>query len=89
MSGIRWTPVARLLGGGMLALALGGCGDSSAPDGGDVIPSAEVQDIGEAAADKVDQGVSAMAPLAAGCAEVSNTTDSDGDGAPDEATFTF
>ena len=103
MSGIRWTPVARLVGGGMLALALGGCGDSSAPSGGDVIPSAEVQDIGEAAADEVDQGVAALEsgsleatapflpfrPLAAGCAEVSNTTDSDGDGAPDEATFTF
>ncbi len=103
MSGIRWIPAARLVGGGMLALALGGCGDSSAPSSGDVIPSAEVQDIGEAAADEVDQGVAALEsvsleatapflpfrPLAAGCAEVSDQTDSDGDGAPDQATFTF
>jgi hypothetical protein len=89
MSGIRWTPVARLVGGGMLALALGGCSNSGAPSGGDIIPSAEVQDIGEAAADEVDLGVAAVVSPAAGCAEVSNTTDSDGDGAPDEATFTF
>ena len=103
MNGTRLTRVACLVGGGMLALALGACGDSSAPSGGDVIPSAEVQDIGEAAADEVDQGVAALEsvsleattpflpfrPLAAGCAEVSNTTDTDGDGAPDDATFTF
>lgn len=103
MSGIRWIPVARLVGGGMLGLALGGCGDSSAPSGVDVIPGAEVQDIGEAAADEVDQGVAALEsvsleatapflpfrPLGTGCAAVSNTTDSDGDDAPDQATFTF
>jgi len=103
MSGIRWIPVARLVGCGVLALSLGACGDSSAPSGGDILPSAEVQDIGEAAADELDQGVAALEsvsleatapflpfrPLTAGCAEVSNTTDSDGDGAPDEATFTF
>jgi hypothetical protein len=89
MSGIRWTPVARLVGGGMLALALGGCGDSGAPSGGDIIPSSEVQDIGDAAADELDQGAAAVESPALGCAEVDNTTDSDGDGAPDQATFTF
>jgi hypothetical protein len=103
MSATRWTAVCCTVAGALVALAVGGCSDAGAPSGGDVIPSAEVQDIGEAAGDEVDQGVAAAGsvtletsapflpfrPLAAGCADVTGSTDSDNDGAPDNATFTF
>jgi hypothetical protein len=72
----------------MLVLALGACSDSSAP-ASDTIPSAEVADIGDAVADEGDQATLAVGPLALGCATVDDLTDTDDDGAPDDATFTF
>ena len=71
----------------------------------------QLNDIGEAVADEVDQSVESMtlegaaagkasaqsaasfslagAPPGTGCATVSSSTDTDGDGAPDLATYTF
>jgi hypothetical protein len=76
---------------GLLATA---CDDSTDP--GDA-PSAG-RDIGEMARDEVEAGIDALTvpgslrPLGtggAGCATASSTADSDGDGVPDDATYTF
>ncbi|HEX6105371.1 MAG TPA: hypothetical protein VFZ26_07295 [Gemmatimonadales bacterium] len=77
-----------------LALPAAGCGDSTDPDD---TPS-PLLDIGEMARDEVEAGLDALtvpgslAPLGTGgpsCAAASATTDTDGDGVPDDATFTF
>jgi hypothetical protein len=80
-----------MLAAGLVALSLTACSDSTTPSSGTVIPASEVSDIGAAEGDEVDQSVSALtAPTAPpGCATVDDQTDSDGDFAPDHATYTF
>lgn len=77
-----------------LLIALAGCGDST-DNGND--PSAAT-DIGEMARDEVEASLDAftiptmVAPLGtggAGCGSPNSTTDTDGDGVPDDATITF
>ena len=95
----HWAVRASLLAGGVLALAVSACSDSTTPSSGTTIPAAEVSDIGAAEGDEVEASVSAVttptdigvvAPTApSSCATVDNQTDSDGDFAPDAATYTF
>jgi hypothetical protein len=80
------------LAGILLLLAVTGCRDSTNPSGSTTLSAAETSDIGGAEADEVDQSVEALAVEGTTrwqCATVDNTTDTDGDGAPDNATFTF
>jgi len=94
-----WAVRVSTLAGGVLALALSACSDSTTPSSDTTIPAAEVSEIGAAAADEVDQAVSAVttpaevgvvSPTApSGCATVDDPTDTDGDKAPDAATYTF
>lgn len=81
-----------------LVIGLAACSDSNDPSDGATISAAETNDIGEAVADEVDQSAGSFSLHGAGagevppgpdCATVSNTTDTDGDGAPDDATYTF
>ena len=78
----------------LATLTLAACGDSNDP--GDE-PSA-FRDIGEMARDEVEAGLDALTipsslqPLGtggAGCASTPGATDTDGDGVPDDATWTF
>jgi hypothetical protein len=88
-----------VLAAGLVALSLTACSDSTTPSSGTTIPAAEVSDIGAAEGDEVDQAVSALtavseigvvAPIAPpGCATADDQTDTDGDFAPDHATYTF
>ena len=100
MGRTHWAARASMLGCGLALVALGACSDSTTPSSSPpAISAAEASDIGAAEADEVDQAVSALttpvalgavpptAPL--GCATVDDETDSDGDFAPDEATYTF
>ena len=87
MIGIRWGSVGSAAGT-ILALGLGACSDTGAPTD-DTIPSAEAADIGDAAADEGEQASLAVGPIARGCATVDDLTDTDQDGAPDQATFTY
>jgi hypothetical protein len=111
MRGTQWATPASLFTCSLLLFGLAGCSDSTNPGSGGSIPSAEANDIGDAAADEVDQSVNALTvsgaeagasvqssaaqsvvgftPPGTTCATVDNTTDSDGDGSPDHATFTF
>ncbi|HYC30874.1 MAG TPA: hypothetical protein VEB59_01230 [Gemmatimonadales bacterium] len=84
----------RLSSYGLLLLAGIACSDSDGPGNE---PSAST-DTGEMARDEVEANLDALtvptsvAPLGtggAGCATRSSTTDTDGDGIPDDATFTF
>jgi hypothetical protein len=82
------------MAGSLLALGMAACGDSGNPSGGTVLSVTETNDIADAVGDEVDQSVGSAptafyAPRGSGCATVNNTTDTDGDGAPDDATFTF
>jgi hypothetical protein len=88
MIGNRWVAFARAVAGATLATALASCSDTGGP-ADDAIPSAEVADIGEAVGDEGDQGVDALGPIRRGCATVDDLTDSDHDGAPDQATLTY
>jgi hypothetical protein len=82
-----------------LALAVCACSDSTTSSGGTVISASDVTDISAAESDEVEQAVSALttpadagvvAPTApSSCATVDNTTDTDGDFQPDDATYTF
>jgi hypothetical protein len=92
-----WTTTGSTLAA-ILVMSLGGCSDSTNPSGGAEITAAEANDIGEAVADEVDQAVGALtvedvavafAPPGTGCATVSSSQDTDGDGAPDLATYTY
>ena len=95
----HWAARASTLAGGVLVLALSACSDSTTPSSGTIIPAAEVSDISAAAGDEVEQAVGALTtPTAAGpvsptaptgCATVDDETDTDGDFAPDAATYTF
>jgi len=77
----------------VLALAVSACSDSTTPSSGTVLPASEVSDIGSAEADEVEQAVSALTTVAPAstttCATVDDETDTDGDFAPDAATYTF
>jgi hypothetical protein len=81
----------------VLALAVSACSDATTPSGAG-LGASETSDIGWAEADEVEQTVSALtvptaagvaAPTKPGCATVDDETDTDGDGAPDAATYTF
>jgi hypothetical protein len=111
MRGTQWATTASLFTCSLLLFGIAGCSDSTNPGSAGTIPTAEANDIGDAAADEVDQSVNALTvsgaeagaavqgsaaqsvvgftPPGTSCATVDNTTDSDGDGAPDHATFTF
>lgn len=87
------SPTSRLAAFAALAI-LAACGDSTDPAAG---PAAG-QDIGAMARDEVEAGLDALtvptslAPLGTagpGCGSASSTTDTDGDGVPDDATITY
>lgn len=87
----HWATMAAAIAGSLLILGMSACGDSSNPSGATVLSVTETNDIADATADEVDQGVGSITTEGAGsgCATVDNTTDTDADGAPDDATFTF
>ncbi|HET9039027.1 MAG TPA: hypothetical protein VFN40_02590 [Gemmatimonadales bacterium] len=95
----HWAVRASTLAGGAALLLVSACSDSTTPSPGTAISAADVSDIGAAAGDEVEQAVSALtnpaaqgvvSPTApAGCATVDDQTDTDGDLAPDAATYTF
>jgi hypothetical protein len=77
-----------------VAIAAGGCSDSNDPDD----TPAAARDIGEMTRDEVEAGLDALTipgslqPLGtsgSGCATAPSATDTDGDGVPDDATYTF
>lgn len=93
-----WAPRVFALATGAFILALGGCSDSTTPSGSTTLSAEDVSDIGAAEFDEVEQAVGALttpladgvaAPTAPGCATVDDETDTDGDFAPDAATYTF
>jgi hypothetical protein len=81
--------MASAIAGSLLILGMSACSDSSNPSGATVLSVMETNDIADAVGDEVDQAVAFSSPPGASCATVDNTTDTDGDGAPDDATFTF
>ena len=95
----HWAVRASTLASGAALLLVSACSDSTTPSSGTTIPAAEASDIGAAAGDEVEQSVEALTnPAAQGyvsptaptsCATVDDETDTDGDFAPDEATYTF
>jgi hypothetical protein len=95
----HWAVRASTLAGGAALLLVSACSDSTTPSPGTAISAADVSDIGAAAGDEVEQAVSALtnpaaqgvvSPTApAGCATVDDETDTDGDLAPDAATYSF
>jgi hypothetical protein len=93
----HWATMASAMAGSLLILGMSACGDSTNPSDGTVLSVTETNDIADAAADEVDQAAGSItsegsafnAPPGGGCATVNNTTDTDADGAPDNATFTF
>ena len=90
----RWATMASAVAGSLLILGMSACGDSNNPSGATVLSVTETNDIADAEADEVDQAVGSIAtafyaPPGSGCPTVDNTTDTDADGAPDDATFTF
>ena len=80
--------VALPLPGALLLLSLAGCSDSNDPSSGE-LSDAEMSDVAEALADEGDQSLEAVRFDRLLCAEVTGSGDTDGDGAPDAATFTF
>lgn len=96
MRRIRRAALASAAAGSLLVLGLAGCSDSTNPSSSTTLSSAEATDISAAEADETDQSVAALTVpglesdgAGRGCATIDNTTDSDGDGAPDQATLTF
>jgi hypothetical protein len=88
----HWATMASAIAGSLLILGMSACGDSSNPSGATVLSVTETVDIADAIGDEVDQAVGSITSEGAGfggCATVNNTTDTDADGAPDDATFTF
>ena len=88
MHRIRRLVVLPVLPGALLVLSLAGCSDSNDPSS-TPMSEAETTDVAEAVADEGDQSLEAVRINGQGCAEVSDSEDSDGDGAPDAATYTF
>ena len=85
----HWATMASAVAGSRLILGMSACGDSSNPSGATVLSLTETNDIADAEADEVDQAAMVSAPPSGSCATVDNTTDTDADGVPDDATFTF
>ena len=85
----HWATMASAVAGSLLILGMSACGDSSNPSGATVLSLTETNDIADAEADEVDQAAMVSAPPSGSCATVDNTTDTDADGVPDDATFTF
>jgi hypothetical protein len=88
-----------ILAAGALALVLGACGDSTDPDQ-DPLPDNAATAVGLTVRDNVEASLDAffpkrlLQPLTTGeaadpCVTPSSTSDSDGDGVPDEANYTF
>ena len=97
MSRTRWTAYASSAAALLGVLALAGCSDSTNPSS-TAIPAAEASDVGATAGDEVEQSVGAVAVSAGAtsvasvpttCATVDDDTDTDDDGAPDAATYSF
>jgi hypothetical protein len=82
--GSRWLPAIVVV----LLLPLAGCSDSSAPSD-DAMTETDVNDVADALADESDQALQTVPFHHYACAEVSGSGDSDGDGTPDEVTFTW
>ena len=76
------------LPGALLILTLAGCSDSNEPSS-TALSETEMSDVAEAVADEGDQAIESVRLEQLACAEVSDPDDSDNDGTPDEATFTF
>jgi hypothetical protein len=85
---IRRLVTLPILLGVLLVLSLAGCSDSNDPSS-TTLSEAEASDVAEAVADEADQSLEAVRVDPGGCAQVSDSEDSDDDGAPDAATFTF
>jgi hypothetical protein len=85
----HWATMASAMAGSLLILGMSACGDSSNPSGATVLSLTETNDIADAEADEVDQAAAFSAPPTGSCTTVDNTTDTDADGVPDNATFSF
>lgn len=92
-------PCRHILAAGALALALGACGDSTDPDD-DPLPDNAATAVGLTVRDNVEASLDAffpsrlLQPFSTGpandpCVTPSSATDTDGDGVPDDASYTF
>lgn len=89
MHRIRRLVMLPVLPGALLVLSLVGCSDSNDPSSSPTLSEAETSDVAEAVADEGDLALEAVLINPRDCAEVSDSEDSDSDGAPDAATYTF
>jgi hypothetical protein len=92
-------PCRHILAAGALAMALAACGDSTAPDN-DPLPDNAATAVGLTVRDNVEASLDAflparlLQPLSTGpaddpCVTPSSSAETDGDGVPDDATYTF
>jgi len=90
---------SHILAAGALAAVLAACGDSSAPDG-DPLPDNAATAVGLTVRDNAEASLDAffparlLQPFSTGpadnpCVTPSSSTDADGDGVPDDASYTF
>jgi hypothetical protein len=92
-------PCRHILAAGVLAVAVAACGDSSAPDD-DPLPDNAATAVGLTVRDNVEASLDAffparlLQPFSTGpaddpCVTPSSSAETDGDGVPDDATYTF
>jgi hypothetical protein len=92
-------PCRHILATGALAVALGACGDSTDPDD-DPLPDNAATAVGLTVRDNVEASLDAffparlLQPFSTGpaddpCVTPSSSAETDGDGVPDDATYTF
>ena len=92
-------PCSHILAAGALAAVLAACGDSSAPDG-DPLPDNAATAVGLTVRDNAEASLDAffparlLQPFSTGpadnpCVIPSSPADADGDGVPDDASYTF
>jgi len=92
-------PCRHILAAGALAVALAACGDSTDPDA-DPLPDNAATAVGLTVRDNVEASLDAffparlLQPFSTGpavdpCVTPSSSTETDGDGVPDDATYTF
>lgn len=92
-------PCSHMLAAGVLALALVACGDSTDPDN-DPLPDNAATAVGLTVRDNVEASLDAfyparlLQPFSTGpvndpCVSPSSAADTDGDGVPDDASYTF
>jgi hypothetical protein len=92
-------PCRHLLAAGVLAVALAACGDSTDPDA-DPLPDNAATAVGLTVRDNVEASLDAffparlLQPFGTGpaddpCVTPSSSAETDGDGVPDDATYTF